>query len=73
MLRRMPTALYELIETRLGRPLLDWVNERRPIPVVMSWRELAAALERETGTAIAHETLRTWFSDDEDDVDGESI
>ena len=61
----MATALYELIEIKLGRSLASWIAERRPpAPPVTSWRDLAAEIERETGTVVSWETLRAWFPDD---------
>lgn len=66
----MATALYELIELKLGQSLAEWVAERRPpAPPVTSWRALALIIEKETGTVVSWETLRAWFPDDIEDVE----
>lgn len=58
-----PTPLYQLIETKLGEPLVDWIDERRrpDIRPATSWRNLAAELSDKTGVEVTNETLRTWF------------
>ena len=73
MLLGMPSALYELIEIRLGRPFADWVEERRREEPPWSWRDLATEVQRRTDTEVTHETLRTWFTDEENqDTEGEA-
>lgn len=60
-----PSPLYQLIETKLGEPLADWIAERRRpgLRPPASWRALAAELQRATGVAVSFETLRTWFDE----------
>lgn len=67
-----PTALYQLIETRLGETLADWVAERRrpDLRPPASWRRLAFELSTVTGVEVTNETLRVWFgADDPADAD----
>lgn len=55
-----PTALYQLVEARLDRSLVDYVTERR---ATTSWRAMAAELTELTGVQVTYETLRGWFAD----------
>lgn len=55
------TARFELVQVRLGRDLVQYVNGRRDARD--SWRTIAADLSAITGVAVSYETLRTWFDD----------
>lgn len=55
-----PTPLYRLVEARLGKPLSEYVAERR---ATTSWRAMAADLTEKTGESVTYETLRGWFAD----------
>ncbi len=55
-----PTALYQLVEARLGRSLVEYVAERR---ATTSWRAMAADLTETAGIPVTYETLRGWFAD----------
>jgi hypothetical protein len=55
-----PTALYQLVEARLGRSLVEYVAERR---ATTSWRAMAADLTETAGITVTYETLRGWFAD----------
>jgi hypothetical protein len=50
--------LYRLVEMKLGRPLADFVAERRATD---TWPEIAQALTAETGVEMSSESLRNWF------------
>jgi hypothetical protein len=54
-----PSPLYQLVETRLGEPLADWVATHYPDS---SWRLLATKLSEQTGLTVNAETLRLWFA-----------
>lgn len=54
-----PTPLYQLVEARLGRPLVEYVAERR---ATTSWRAMAADLTETAGVQVTYETLRGWFA-----------
>jgi citrate lyase beta subunit len=54
------TPLYQLVETRLGRPLVDYIAENKP---TRSWKWMAADLTERTTTQVSWETLRLWFAD----------
>lgn len=43
---------------KLGRPLADFVAERRATD---TWPEIAQALTAETGVEMSSESLRNWF------------
>lgn len=53
------SPLYELIEARIDGTLADYVAERRDDT---SWRSMAAELSERTGRRINGETLRLWFT-----------
>lgn len=55
-----PSRLYRFIEERLGRPLPDFIAERR---ATQSWAEITEAITAETGIELHSETLRNWFKD----------
>lgn len=57
------SSLYRLIERQLGQNLADYVSARRP---AQSWRAIAAALTERIGVEVSHESLRLWFSEDEE-------
>jgi len=52
--------LYRLLEEKLGRPLADFIAERR---ARQTWPEIAEALVDETGIAVSSESVRNWFKD----------
>lgn len=59
---------YQLIESRLDRPLVDFVAERRrvdgpPFRPAASWRAIAVEIEQITGITVNPESLRLWFAD----------
>lgn len=58
----MPTPTRLLIETRLGRPLDDYVSER--LKAGDGWRRIASDLRYRTDISVSHETLRSWFKDE---------
>jgi hypothetical protein len=56
-----PSALYQLVESKLGGgTLADYVAARR---ATTSWRAMAADLSQRTGLTVSHETLRLWFQE----------
>jgi len=57
-----PSPTYLLIEERLGEPLAEFVNARRPHT---SWRRLALEIFQRTHTDVSNESLRLWFGHDE--------
>ena len=57
------TARFQLVQLRLGRDLTQYVTLRRADQE--SWRTIAADLTSISGVSVSHETLRTWFDDEE--------
>ena len=55
-----PSALYQLIETRLDCTLAEYVAQRR---ATTSWRAMAADLSERVGVKVTHQTLVNWFGD----------
>jgi hypothetical protein len=54
-----PTPTRLLIETRLGRPLDDFVHEQ--LTEGIGWRRIADDIRHRTAISVSHETLRSWF------------
>lgn len=61
------TPLHRLASAILGRPLEEWVRERRADG--MSWRVMAHDLYADTDrqVSVSFETLRAWFPDENGD------
>lgn len=59
------TANRRLAELTLGRPLDEYVAEKRSARPRWSWRLIASQLAEDTGGEIqlSHQTLRVWFAD----------
>lgn len=59
------TANRRLAELTLGRPLDEYVAEKRDARPRWSWRLIATQLSEDTGGEInlSHQTLRVWFGD----------
>lgn len=70
MLCDMParTPTHQLIESRLGgrRSLARFVAERRKRG--LGWRAIAHDVCAETGIAVSHEALRSWFGAKREDA-----
>lgn len=49
---------YTEIEQKLGEPLAQFIARYRASAT--SWRRIAGELERRTGIAVSHESLRVW-------------
>jgi hypothetical protein len=64
-----PSPTYLLIEQRLGKPLADFIGERRPHT---AWRRIAMEILKRTDVDVTYETLRTWFSADESSPERET-
>lgn len=58
------TPTHELADLKLGRPLAEYVAEGRAEG--KAWRVIARDLYAETGIDVTYETLRSWFSTQED-------
>lgn len=58
VVRRMTSGRYRY---KRRRNLTLWVEHGAPVPELMSLRQAAAELERLTGEAVTHETLRRWW------------
>lgn len=54
------TPLSESIERRLGRPLVDFVDEQRGRGA--SWRRIALSISGLTGIEVTGEALRQWHA-----------
>jgi hypothetical protein len=56
-----------LADVLLGRPLVEYVGEKRSGRPRWSWSLIAEQLVDDTGgkVAVTGETLRLWFGDDE--------
>lgn len=61
------TPTQRLADVILGRPVDEWIAERRNLPNPRSWRLLARDLYDATDGSIdvSHETLRLWCGRDE--------
>lgn len=59
-MKQTPTAL--LVETKLGEPLADFVNNLRSDE--RSWDYIARKLRERTDVTFSNEALRLWFTDD---------
>lgn len=56
------TALSQLVEVRLGRPLEPFVRSR--LAEGLGWRRISDDLWKVSGHRVSHETLRSWFATD---------
>lgn len=56
-----PTPYYQLIETRLGRPLAEYVEELRNDE--RSWPYIARKIREQADVGVSDETIRLWFAD----------
>ena len=63
-----PTRLSRLLDQGMGGALADFVRAERANGT--GWRAIAAALEQETGEAVSHMAIRSWFADELDDEIG---
>jgi hypothetical protein len=63
------TTVEDLAAVILGRPLRDWVRDRRNAP--HSWDRIAADLRAETSwrVDVTRETLRNWYPDPPTETD----
>lgn len=61
----MPSATQQLAEIKLGSSLEDFVIERRHRQPPLSWRKISLELRDVTGIDVTHETLRSWFPEDD--------
>ena len=52
------TTLAELVETRLGAPLIPWLRQTRS--ELGSWDATATELHARTGVLVSRETVRRW-------------
>lgn len=60
-------VVQPLIEARLGRPLAEYIAEKRGAEV--AWRTIAAELAQDTdGIIVSYETLRAWFGEQSEQV-----
>lgn len=59
------TPNRRLADLTLGRPLEEYVAEKRTSRPRWSWRLIAQQLDEDTGGEIqlSHQTLRTWFGE----------
>jgi hypothetical protein len=55
------TPLAQLIETKIGRPLAEYVADARNAG--KDWRTIARDIQAETGVRVSWETLRSWCTD----------
>ncbi len=55
-----PSALYQLVESKLDGTLADWVAANKGS---VGWKPLASKLSAEVGVTVSAETLRLWFAD----------
>lgn len=60
-MKRTPMAL--LVETKLGEPLAEFVNNLRADE--RSWTYIARKLRERTEVAFSDEALRKWFEDED--------
>lgn len=51
-----------LVEVLLGRPVAQYIAERRP---AMSWARISQSLYDETGTYVSQESLRLWSREEQ--------
>jgi hypothetical protein len=60
------TPSQRLAEIALGRPLAEYVAEKRNARPRWPWRLIAEQLAADTGGEInvTHETLRGWYADE---------
>ena len=61
------TPSQVLAEVVLGRPLAEYVNEKRTARPRWPWRLIAEQLAEDTGgkVNVTAETLRSWYAADE--------
>lgn len=57
-----PSRTFQLIETKLDRPLAEHVRALRQGG--SSWHSVSLALAAETGVAVTPETIRIWLSNE---------
>lgn len=59
----VPTPTQRLADLLLGRPLREYVDEKRAAG--LSWRRISQALAADTegSVDVTHETLRSWMVD----------
>jgi hypothetical protein len=62
LMRKEPSALYQLIEDRLSEPLAEFVVARRPLVQATPWRDIATEIKERTGVTVTGEGLRQWFA-----------
>lgn len=56
----MATALQELIEIRIGRPLDEWLSEHKDPK--RGYSDLAVELRLQYGIRVSGESLRRWHN-----------
>jgi hypothetical protein len=63
----LKTATAQLIDLKLretGRSLPTYVKARQLEG--FGWRRIAAEIKRDTGVIVSHESLRSWFMQQQD-------
>jgi len=55
----MKTDRQQLVEAKLGRDVVEWIQERRDAG--RAWPKVAYDLFEATKMEVSHETLRTWY------------
>jgi hypothetical protein len=73
MMADMPTPSQVLADHLLGRPLAEYVAEKRSARPRWSWQLISEQIAADTDgkVAINRESLRSWFSNDS--TDGEAV
>ena len=59
------TPTQRLAEIDLGRPVADYIAEKRTCRPRWPWRMIAAQLHDDTQgrISVSHETVRSWYDD----------
>jgi len=57
----MKTDRQQLVEAKLGRPVVDWIQERRDAG--RSWVKVSYDLAAAIGVEVSFETLRRWYEE----------
>jgi hypothetical protein len=60
MLHMPRSALRELVETRLGQDVCEWMRARQEAEPQLGWRPLSVELSRLTGRHISYTSLANW-------------